>query len=178
MNYFELYGFPVLMKVDTSQLRKKFYELSRQYHPDFYLDAPEAQRQEMLERSSDVNKGYKTFLNEDETIRYVLHLKGLLHEEEKYELTPDFLMEVMEINEELMELETDPNPEGLQQVESQTKDLLTKSYQDVAPIIENYKEDTHSEKELLQVKDYYYRKKYLQRVLDKIAQIRNIAAQL
>jgi len=175
MNYFELYGMPVMMKVEPNRLRKKFYELSRQYHPDFYLDAPEHERQEVLEKSSDVNKAYKTFQHEDDTIRYVLTMKGLLHDEEKYELGSDFLMEVMDINEKLMDLEFDPNPDLLEEVESDTRALLTKSHNDVEPIITNYSEDIHSEKELLQVKDYYYRKKYLQRILDKIFQIRNIA---
>ena len=38
-----------------------------------------------------------------------------------------------------------------------------------------YQEAVTSEKALLRVKDYYYRKKYLQRILDKIASSRNIA---
>ena len=57
-----------------------------------------------------------------------------------------------------------------------TKELLNQIYNDVAPIVENYQEGTTTEKELLQVKDYYYKKKYLQRILDKIHQIRNIAS--
>ena len=165
-----------MMKVEPIGLRKKFYELSRLYHPDFYLDAPVDKRQEMLDRSSDVNRAYKTFQHEDDTIRYVLSMKGLLHDEEKYALGADFLMEVMDINEKLMELDIDPNPELLQEAESETRALLTKSHDDVEPIITNYSENLHSEKELLQVKDYFYRKKYLQRILDKIFQIRNIAA--
>ncbi len=177
MNYFELYGIPVLMKVESSGIKKKFYELSRKYHPDFYLSAPDDQRQEALERSSDINKAYNTFQNQDDLIRYVLKLKGLLHDEEKYELAGDFLMEVMDINEELMELEMDPNPEKVSEVESMTKTLLNKSYEDVAPVIEHYQEGVTTEKELLQVKEYYYRKKYMQRILDKINQIRNIASQ-
>jgi molecular chaperone HscB len=39
MNYFELYEIPVSLKPDQQLLRKKFYELSRKYHPDFYGNA-------------------------------------------------------------------------------------------------------------------------------------------
>ncbi len=177
MNYFELYGIPVLMKVEQAGIRKKFYELSRQYHPDFYLSASEEKKAEALERSSEVNKAFNTFQNQDDLIRYVLKLKGLLHDEEKYELGPDFLMEVMDINEQLMELEMEPSEEKLKETEIIAKDLLNKSYEDVAPVIEDYREGITSEKELLQVKEYYYRKKYLQRILDKINDIRNIASQ-
>ena len=52
---------------------------------------------------------------------------------------------------------------------------LLKIYENVALVIKNYKEGVSSEEELLPVKDYYYRKKYLQRILDKISQMRNIA---
>jgi molecular chaperone HscB len=178
MNYFELYGLPVLMKVDVSEIKKKFYELSRQYHPDFHAQANEDQQGEVLQKSADVNKAFKVFQNPDDTIKYVLQLKNLVYDEEKYELDPEFLMEVMEINEELMELETGADQEALDRCLEKTKKLLTQIYDDVAPIVENYQEGTTTEKELLQVKSYYYKKKYLQRILDKINQIRNIASLL
>jgi len=178
MNYFELYGLPVLMKVDVAEIKVRFYELSRQYHPDFHTNAEEKDQAVVLEKSADVNNAYKIFQNTDDTIKYVLQLKNLIYEEEKYELDPEFLMEVMDINEELMELETGADDESLEACILKTKELLTQIYQDVAPIVENYRDDAITEKELLQVKGYYYKKKYLQRILDKIHQIRNIASLL
>jgi molecular chaperone HscB len=178
MNYFELYGLPVLMKVDVSEIKEKFYELSRRYHPDFHIQSDEGSQVDALEKSADINKAYKVFQNTDDTIKYVLQLKDLVHDEEKYELNPEFLMEVMDINEELMELETGADKESLEQCVLKTKELLTQIYNDVAPIVENYQEGVTTEKELLQVKSYYYKKKYLQRILDKIHQIRNIASLL
>jgi molecular chaperone HscB len=82
------------------------------------------------------------------------------------------------INEMLSQLEIELDPEKLDEAEQKTKELLTKSYENVAPVVENYKDDSTTEKELLQVKDYYYQKKYLQRILDKIYQIRNIASHI
>lgn len=178
MNYFELYGLPVLMKVDSAEIKQKFYQLSRRYHPDFHVQAGESEQGDVLEKSADVNKAYKVFQTTDDTIKYVLQLKGLIHDEEKYELDPEFLMEVMDINEELMELETNADNEALENCMMKTKELLTEIYNDVAPIVENYQEGVTTEKELLQVKGYYYKKKYLQRILDKIHQIRNIASLL
>jgi len=176
MNYFELYGIPVLMKVDPAEVKKTFYELSRKYHPDFHATSDESVKAEVLEKSSLVNKAFKTFQNPDETIKYVLQLSDLLQEEEKYELGPDFLMEVMDINEKLMEIDMDRNPESLDQCAQETLELLNKSYNEVEFIVENYQHGVTPEKDLLRVKDYYFRKKYLQRILDKIAQMRNIAS--
>ena len=174
MNYFELYGLPVTLKPDAALVKKKFYELSRQYHPDFFIKSSDEEQASVLEKSSMVNRAYKTFLSEDETIKYLLQLKGLVEEEEKYNLAPGFLMEVMDINEQLMDAESGDST-ALANSEAQTKILMNDIYDQVKLIVENYKEGINTDAEMLQVKDYYYKKKYLQRILGKIAQLRNIA---
>lgn len=177
MNYFELFEIPVSIRPDKDLIKNKFYQLSRQYHPDRFANASEDEQAEALERSSMINKVWKVFQNEDETIRYVLSLHDLIEEEEKYELSQDFLMEVMEINEELMELEdVSTSGQHLDNIQSKLEQLITETYNHVAEIVENYQETTVSKEKLLQLKDYYYRKKYLQRILDKIAGMRNIAS--
>lgn len=158
MNYFELFEIPVQLKVDKTLLPKKYFELSRKYHPDFFANSPENEKNEMLEKSALLNKALKTFQYPDETIKYVLQLKGLLEEEEKYELPPDFLMEVLEINEKLMDNPADP------ELESRISQLQSEIYEPVKEIVESYQEGLTSEKELLQVKEYYYKKKYIDRI--------------
>ncbi len=76
MNYFELYGIPVSFIQERQQLKQKFYELSRKYHPDFFTQENDFEQGEALEISSQVNKAYKTFQNTHETIKYVLQQKG------------------------------------------------------------------------------------------------------
>ena len=162
MNYFELFEIPVQLKVDKASLPRKYFELSRKYHPDFFVNGSGEEQALALERSATLNKAFKTFQNPDETIKYVLQLKGLLEEEEKYELPPDFLMEVLEINEELME--GGENKSFLPNIELRITELQAEIYEPVKEIVEHYQEGATSEKELLQVKGYYYKKKYLDRI--------------
>jgi len=176
MNYFELFNIPISLRVDAAALKNRFYELSRKYHPDFVTNGTEEEQSEALEKSSLLNKAYKTFQRQDDTIKYVLQLKGLLEEEEKYELRPAFLMEVMELNEGLMELEVDEDPAGLALLKEKAENLSKEMYEEVASIISNYREGITTTEELLQVKDYYYRKKYLNRILESIAGMPNIAS--
>lgn len=157
MNYFQLFDLPVSIKIDKQKLSEKFFELQKKYHPDFYVNATEAEQADALERSADANKALRILRDEDQTIRYVLQLKGLLEEEEKYQLPPDFLMEMMELNEELSE----DTPVRIAELEKQL-------YGEVAPIIENYHDDSITTGQLLQLKEYYYKKKYLDRILDRI----------
>ena len=167
MNYFELFGIPVQFKPDPLIVKKKFYELSRKYHPDFYSQAAGEKQAEVLETSSMVNKAYKTFMDEDATMRYILKLHGLLEEEEKYALDKEYLMEVLELNELLMEADADDEVAMLN-IKRKTELIRNALYDDIKPILEHYQEGVTSEKELLQVKDYYFKKKYLRRILDKI----------
>ncbi len=157
MNYFELFDLPVSLKPDKSTLAKKYFELQKKYHPDFFTQSEEAEQATALEKSSAINKALKTFQQQDATIKYVLQLKGLLQEEEKFPLPPDFLMEVMELNENL-------SGESQAAVENFEQDI----YKDVKAIIENYNDHTVTEAELLKVKEYYFKKKYLQRILDRL----------
>lgn len=108
-------------------------------------------------------------------MQYLLELKGLVEAEEKYSLDPMFLAEVMELNEQLMELEFEPDPAALDQLAAQTEILSKNIYHDVEGIMADYQEGATAKEALLPVKEYYYQKKYLQRILDKIAALRNIA---
>ncbi len=166
MTYFELFDIPVQLKVKAAALSGRFFELSKQYHPDYFVnEGPEAQAG-ALERSSLLNKAWKTFQNPDETIRYVLQLKKLIEEEEKYELPPAFLAEVLDINEELMDAgDTDVQA----RVRSAIEDLQKDIYEPVKEIVEHYQDGVTTEKELLQVKEYYYKKKYLDRIRRQLA---------
>jgi len=158
MNYFELFEMPVTLEIDPGKLAKKYFELQKKYHPDFYTQASEYEQEEALEISSQLNKALKVFKDRDETIKYVLQLKGLLEEEEKYQLPPDFLLEMMELNEELSD-------DSAARIASIEKEL----YSEIASIIENYNDERIREQELQKLKAYYYKKKYLKRILDRLA---------
>ena len=173
----QLFELPIQLKVNGAGLSGKFFELSRKYHPDYFINATEQERNEVLERSALLNKAFRTFQDQDATIKYVLQLKGLLEEEEKYELPPAFLMEVMEINEKVMDAQLSGNasetgskvePSVREEVLSSIEQLEKEIYEPVKEIVEHYKEGVSTEEELLQVKEYYYKKKYIDRIRKEI----------
>jgi len=164
MNYFELFEIPVQLKVDKTSLSARYFALSKKYHPDYFINAGEEEQAIVLEKSALLNKAWKTFQNPDETIKYVLQIKGLMEEEEKFELPPDFLMEVMEINEQLMERDT-VLPHDLN---DRVNTLQHEIYEPVKTLVEGYQEGITATEELLQVKEYYYKKKYLDRIRQQL----------
>ena len=89
-------------------------------------------------------------------------------DEEKYNLDPSFLMEVMELNEQVMELEEKENDNERNalkvSIKSALQNLQEEIYEPVKPLLANYSETTDTEKKLLQIKDYYFKQKYLKRI--------------
>lgn len=157
MNYFELFEIPVSITVDKAAIAKKYVALQKKYHPDFFTQGNEAEQEEALEKSSAINKAMKIFKNQDATLKYVLELKGLMEEEEKYPLPPGFLMEVMELNENLSD-------DSTAAIEAFEKEI----YAAVSSIIENYNDTTVTSEDLASLKEYYYKKKYLHRILERL----------
>jgi len=166
MTYFELFEIPVQLKVDTAQISRKYFELSRKHHPDYHSAASPEDQSRALELSAMLNRAMKTFQDPDQTIRYVLQLKGLLEEEEKYELPQDFLMEVLEVNEALMDAD---EPETRTRLNKTIQELEKSIYSAVEPIITNYREGLTPETDLLQVKEYYFKKKYIDRLRKELS---------
>ena len=166
LNYFELFELPVSLEPDRAEVRRKYVELTRRHHPDYFVNKGAEDQENALEMSALLNKAFKTLGSRDETIAYVLRLKGLLEADEKYVLSPDFLMEMMEVNEQVVESAEDPGAKArlVQQLINLEKEL----YEPVQKIIENYREGVTTEEELLQVKDYYFKKKYLKRLSQQI----------
>jgi len=160
MNYFELFSLPERPIIDRSVLSKKFFELQRKFHPDYHTDDTENEQLDILELSSAVNKAYAIFKDDQKTIAYYLQTKGFLEEEEKYNLPADFLMEMMEVNELLDDGE-------IAKVKALIADTEARMDLQFHQIVANLS-DNIAQAEVLKIKDYYFRKKYLRRILDRL----------
>lgn len=163
MNYFELFGLPIGFQVDTQKLRAAFMEIQKASHPDKFAQGSSEEQEAALEQSSMANKGF-TLLNQKERILpYVLELLGLMTPDEKYALEPAFLMEMMDLNEAWMDAE-DENAK--QSIIKQVEKLKTEIYAPIQAYMEMGQIDTLSQEAMLQIKSYYYKKKYLDRILE------------
>ncbi len=168
MNYFEFYEIPVSFSVDAEALRKRFYALSKKYHPDFYTLESEEKQAEILHLSTLNNEAYKTLGDEDRRMKYILSLVGAMGEEGTNKLPPDFLMEMMEMNEGLMELEFDPDPAAVITIQKQLSEKEAELEAEVAPLLARFDADPTNNEGLDGVVDYYLKKRYLLRIRENL----------
>ncbi len=169
-NYFEFFGLPVALFVDAAALRRAYLENSRKFHPDFHTLASDDAQDRSLELSSLNNKAYKTLSDPDLRLQHVLALNGMLPEEGGTENIPqEFLMEMMEINEKIMELEFDPSPALYQEALAAANNLESSLEASVADILSTWTAATGSETALITAREYFYKKKYLLRVKENLS---------
>ena len=170
MNYFELYGIPVSFAVDEPALRRIFYQNSKKYHPDFHTRADAQQQAEMLELATLNTKAFQTLSDPDRRIRYVLELNGLLGDESKTPNLPQaFLMEMMEINEQLMEQELDFDPERQKSLEQTLATLENELRAAIQPTLEQYTASSGTAADLEAVLDFFLKKRYLLRIQENLS---------
>ena len=170
MDYFKFYNIPVSFSPDQALVKKKFYALSKEYHPDFFVNESEEKQQEILELSTLNNKAFQTLSNPDKLLPYVLTLKNVLVDGEKYQLPQDFLMEMMEVNEGIMELEFDADEAKLATVNKNVDDFESGLNAELQSLTADFEanEKTDAATLLLKIKDIWYRKKYLLRIRESI----------
>lgn len=162
MNYFELFGLPIGFQVDINKLRAAFMDIQRSSHPDKFAQSNTYEQEEALERSAWANKGFSLLNNKEHILPYVLELKGIITPDEKYALSPDFLMEMMELNESWMDADDEVAKKSIL---DQIKAIQDEILEPIKQYLEMDQIDSIAQETMLQIKEYYYKKKYLDRIL-------------
>ena len=118
-DYFEMFGLPRHLRLDTQALEREFYARSRRLHPDRFAARPAAEQDAALAASSGLNDGYRTLKDPVARTQYLLTLEGVELEEQskaateaarasgtekKQLIPPELLEEVFELNMQLMEM--------------------------------------------------------------------------
>ena len=105
-DYFSFFGLPRKLTISPDELERRFRELSRKFHPDYYYNATPTERLASLERSSYLNDAYRTLRTPATRIEHLLAIEGLPSTKSEGEsgaakVPPALLEEVFELNEEL-----------------------------------------------------------------------------
>lgn len=167
INYFDFYAIPESFDPDAAYLKKKFYELSKQYHPDFYANEDDVKQQEILELSTINNKAYQTLSDANKRLEYILREHDLVSDGAKPQLPGDFLMEMMDINERLMEVD------GKDELAHLTNEVLAIEgdlNEELNTLTAGYEQldDKAKESRLNDIANIYFRQKYLLRIKESL----------
>ncbi len=105
MNYFDIFGLPIQFELDGNLLASQYRELQRRFHPDNFATASERDRLMAVQKAAQINDAYQNLKSPLSRAEHILSLNGFEMQGEKKTLQdPEFLMEQMELREELEEI--------------------------------------------------------------------------
>jgi len=106
-DYFTVFGLSRKLGVDGEALQRRFYELSRQHHPDFHQGAGAERQAEVLGQSALVNRAYRALREPLARVEYLIALEEGREAREgatdKPKAPRELLEEMMEVQEALEE---------------------------------------------------------------------------
>lgn len=113
-NFFELFGIPETFDIDSKDLKRRYQDLQRQFHPDKFANASGQERRMSMQVTAQINEALQTLLNPVQRGRYLLKLSGVdINDDHDTTMDPAFLMEQIELREklEIIHKQTDPQKE-------------------------------------------------------------------
>ncbi|MGF1874927.1 co-chaperone HscB [Photobacterium frigidiphilum] len=113
MNHFELFRLPFQFELDGGLLSTQFRELQRRFHPDNFATASERDRLMSVQKAAQINDAFQTLKNPISRAEYMLSEQDMdIRGEQKTLQDPEFLMQQMELREELEDISDASDPES------------------------------------------------------------------
>lgn len=104
-NYYDFFELEHKLDLDLKDLEKRFYALSRKYHPDGYTLKSRAEQIYALDATAILNDAYRTLREPLARAEYLLKENGFdIGEQGSKNVPPELLEEVFELNMALEEL--------------------------------------------------------------------------
>jgi molecular chaperone HscB len=132
---FGLLGLPAQFDLDPSVIEAAFFDRSKELHPDRFANAPAAERVVALSRSRALNDAYQTLKKPVPRAEYMLQLAGVKIGDNE-QLDPTFLMEILELREELAEARVAKRNSEIEKLFGVMKDRRKTSIESLAKLFE------------------------------------------
>jgi len=121
---FQCIGLERLLRLDLKELERRFYELSRQFHPDFHYGKDETEKNISLENSALLNKAYRILKDPFSRVEYLIHLEEGSKGDITAKVPQEFLEQIFELQEVLEEFRAEEAPDIQQKLKSKLHDAM------------------------------------------------------
>jgi molecular chaperone HscB len=133
MNAFSLLGLDARYDLDPSVIERAFFERTRELHPDRHAAAPAAERVAVLARSRALNDAYQIVKRPVARAEYLLAQAGVTIGDNE-QLDPAFLMEILDLREELAAARVAGRTEEVARLERAMKQRRTTAVAELGPM--------------------------------------------
>lgn len=170
--YYEFFGLAPSLTLDSQDLQKRFYALSRQLHPDRFQRRSPKEQQYALDATALLNDAYRVLRDPVPRAEYLLKREGFdIGEQRSQDVPPELLEEVFELNialEELRSGDTDAKPQ-LADAAGKFSGMLTEVDSSLDRLFESY--DRSRDRAILaEIRGVLNRRRYIQNLIREVEQ--------
>jgi molecular chaperone HscB len=127
MRFYEALGLDPALSLNADDLKKRFYDRSRQWHPDRFSRASSLEQEKALEMTAVLNDAFRTLRDPVTRAEYFLKENGI---ELSKEAPPELLEEVFELNMALEELRDGDDSARPQLIEARDRFMAMRDHID------------------------------------------------
>jgi molecular chaperone HscB len=169
-DYFEFFDLPRDLAIDLKDLEKRFYALSRKFHPDLHSRKSPTEREEAEIASAFLNDAYRTLRDPITRAMYLLKLEGFdVGEQGTKDVPPEMLEEMFELNmalEELLEAVPESGAAYVNGPWIQAADMLARTDADLQTRFAEW-DSGHRRETLTEIRGVLNRRKYISNLIAK-----------
>lgn len=184
-DYFKCVGLPRLLNIDLEDLERRFYELSRKIHPDYFQQKTDQEKAISLQNSAVLNTAYRTLRDPIRRAEYIVRLEEGAAKAIPTRAPADLFEEILEFQEVLEEYKhaktgSGPEKEGLlKKVKAErvrlderkkTLEVELKNLFEAWDELADSNQSAEKPKILLRIKEILSNRSYLETVLHGIRQ--------
>ena len=162
MRFYEAFGLEPALSLDAEDLKKRFYERSRQWHPDKFSRASIKEQEKALEMTAVLNDAFRTLRDPIARAEYFLKEKGI---ELSKEAPPELLEEVFELNMALEELKEGDESARPQLVEARGRFVAMRDSIDATLV------ETGERGDLEEVRALLNRRRYIRNLIREVENV-------
>ena len=171
MQYYDALGLKPSLSLDAEDLKSRFYERSRQWHPDRFTRTSAAEQEKALEMTAVLNDAFRTLRDPVSRAEYFLKESGL---ELGKAAPPELLEEVFELNMALEELKSGDTSVRPQLLEARDRFQGMLAGSD-AGLVELFKRDS-GPAVLDEVRAALNRRRYISNLVREVEKVLNVDA--
>jgi molecular chaperone HscB len=121
-NHFELFGLAPAFALEPEALERSYRDIQSRVHPDRFAHAGDAERRASLQWTTRVNEAYRTLKDPVQRGKHILELHGVdVAFETNTQMPNDFLVQQLELREELEGSVHKKDASGLERLRSRLR---------------------------------------------------------
>lgn len=177
MTYYEALGLEPRLSIDTEDLKKRFYERTRQWHPDKFSRASAEEQQKALDMTALLNDAFRTLRDPFARAEYYFKEAGI---ELPKELSSTLLEEFFELNMAIQELKSGdesvrPQLIGARDLQLKMRGEFTQRLVDFFAVYDAYDEATRKDPKVIEpIGDLLNARRYTDNFLREVEKALNV----